>query len=145
MPAQATHSAPPTLPPLFLPLSTHCNYGERSPTNRRVQATEKLAQKSCSQNAFYLDDQMSGWEFYGNTIVNSTTGVLLGGGRRNVIRGNVFRGNQLDIAFDNRGMSWQTSYCEENCTAPCFHVRPWAMHACGRVSVHVCTCARACA
>ena len=32
-----------------------------------VRATERLAQQSCSQNAFYLDDQMSGYDFYGNT------------------------------------------------------------------------------
>ena len=147
-----------------------------------LQATERLAQKSCSQNAFYLDDEMSGWEFYGNTIVNCTTGVLLGGGpssrgasvlfvyvllslvaslladscmhvcmcvhtyvrtyvcmyvcmpctmcerlrlgRRNVIRDNVFIGNLLDVEFDNRGMTWQTEYCVENCTGTaCFKVR----------------------
>lgn len=40
---------------------------------------DRLAQQSCSQNAFYLDDEMSGWDFYGNTILNSSTGVLLGG------------------------------------------------------------------
>jgi hypothetical protein len=28
----------------------------------------------------YLDDQMSGYDFYGNTIINASTGVLLGGG-----------------------------------------------------------------
>ena len=48
-------------------------------TFNKIRPLEKLAQKSCSQNAFYLDDQMSGWEFYGNTIINSTTGILLGG------------------------------------------------------------------
>ena len=26
--------------------------------------------------AFYLDDEMSGWTFTGNTIINSTTGVM---------------------------------------------------------------------
>ena len=58
---------------------TFCRYN----TFDTIRATERLAQESCSQNAFYLDDQMSGWEFYGNTIINATTGVLLGGGRRN--------------------------------------------------------------
>ena len=97
-----------------------------------VRSTETLAQKSCSQNAFvrllvllaflcwrrrtkqadlmypgcsteqYLDDQMSGWKFYGNLIKNATTGVLLGGGRRNVIRDNTFVSCDLDIEFDNR-------------------------------------------
>ena len=45
---------------------------------------------------------MSGWEFYGNLIKNATTGVLLGGGRRNVIRDNTFVSCDLDIEFDNR-------------------------------------------
>lgn len=81
-----------------------------------IRPTEKLAQKSCSQNAFYLDDQMSGYDFYGNTIINSTTGVLLGGGRRNSIHDNVFINNDVDIAFDNRGMTWQLNYCRYNCT-----------------------------
>lgn len=39
----------------------------------------------------------------GNTIKNATTGVLLGGGRRNRIHSNIFIDNDLDIAFDNRG------------------------------------------
>ena len=91
-------------------------------TFNKVRPLEKLAQKSCSQNAFYLDDQMSGWEFYGNTIINSTTGILLGGGRRNYIHDNFFLNNDKDIAFDNRGMTWQHSACQINCTGPvCFH------------------------
>ena len=65
---------------------------------------------------------MSGWEFYGNTIINSTTGILLGGGRRNYIHDNFFLNNDKDIAFDNRGMTWQHSACLINCTGPvCFH------------------------
>lgn len=46
---------------------------------------------------------MSGYDFYGNTVINATTGVLLGGGRRNRIHSNTFIDNDLDIAFDNRG------------------------------------------
>jgi len=90
-----------------------------------VRSTEKLAQASCSQNGFYLDDEMSGWEFYGNVVRNATTGVLLGGGRRNVIRDNYFEANDKDVAFDNRGMNWQSKSCAENCSASlgtsCFH------------------------
>jgi hypothetical protein len=84
-----------------------------------IRATERLAQRSCSQNAFYLDDQMSGWDFYGNTIINATTGVLIGGGRRNHIHSNLFVNNDRDIAFDNRGMTsghdWGIG-CEQNCS-----------------------------
>ena len=49
----------------------------------------------------YLDDEMSGWQFYGNTIMNSTTGLVIGGGRRNVIANNTFINCDLDIHFDN--------------------------------------------
>ena len=102
----------------------------------------------------YLDDQMSGYDFYGNTIINASTGVLLGGGteirlllrrfsheylsedrsfdktssgqtqeqtwendktgRRNRIHSNVFLDNNLDIAFDNRGMNWMVSFTSCN-------------------------------
>ena len=82
-----------------------------------VRPTERLAQASCSQNAFYLDDQMSGYEFYGNTVVNATTGVLLGGGRDNRIHGNTFVGCDTDVAFDDRGLNWQAKSCRRNCTA----------------------------
>lgn len=59
---------------------------------------------------------MSGYDFYGNTVINATTGVLLGGGRRNRIHSNTFIDNDLDIAFDNRGMNWMADYCTWNCT-----------------------------
>lgn len=92
-----------------------------------IRSTERLSQASCSQNAFYLDDEMSGWTFGpGNTIINSTQGVLLGGGRDNVIRDNKFVDNDVDVAFDNRGMNWQSKSCKYNCSASlgssCFRV-----------------------
>ena len=37
----------------------------------------RLAQQSCSQNAFYLDDQMSGYDFYGNTCAAALSAVAL--------------------------------------------------------------------
>jgi hypothetical protein len=42
---------------------------------------------------------MSGYEFYGNSITNATTGVLINGGRRNTIYGNSFVDCDLDIYF----------------------------------------------
>ena len=42
--------------------------------------------------------------------------VLLGGGRRNTISNNTFIANDVDIAFDGRGLTWQTGYCRANCT-----------------------------
>ena len=105
-----------------------------------VRPAEKLAQASCSQNGFYLDDEMSGWEFSGNTVINASTGVLLGGGRRNNISGNSLYCD-ADIHFDNRGMNWQSRSCQLNCSASmgtsCFHASlealnwqhpPYAVH-----------------
>ena len=66
-------------------------------TFSNIRSNEKLAQESCSQNAFYLDDEMSGWVFDSNTIINATTGVLLGGGRRNSITNNLFINCDNDI------------------------------------------------
>ena len=55
-------------------------------------------------------------------VINATTGVLVGGGRRNRIHSNLFLDNDLDIAFDNRGMSWMADYCTPDCTRwDCFH------------------------
>jgi len=61
--------------------------------------------------AIYLDDQMSGWHVYNNTVINAQVGVLLGGGRMNNITQNHFQNCDLAIAFDNRGMNWQASSC----------------------------------
>ncbi|KAL1521884.1 hypothetical protein AB1Y20_021535 [Prymnesium parvum] len=82
-----------------------------------VRPTERLAQKSCAQNACYLDDQMSGYDFYGNTIINASQGVLLGGGRRNRIHRNRFVACDVDVAFDDRGLTWQSDSCQRNCSA----------------------------
>ena len=53
----------------------------------------------------------------GNTITNAVTGVVIGGGRRNRIHSNTFIDNDLDIEFDNRGMTWMQEYCNFNCTS----------------------------
>ena len=79
---------------------------------KHVRPTERLSQSPSTQNTFYLDDQMSGWEIYGNTIIiNATTGVRLGGGRRNTLQNNTFISCDQDIAFDNRGETNVPSTC----------------------------------
>ena len=97
----------------------------RHNTFETIRSTERLAQASCSQNAFYLDDQMSGWTFESNTIINASTGVLIGGGRRNKIINNIFINCDGDIHFDNRGMNWQANTCNQSCDpnlgTSCFH------------------------
>ena len=62
-------------------------------------------------------------------VINATTGVLLGGGRRNRIHSNLFLDNDLDVAFDNRGMSWMADYCTPDCTQwDCFHTELVGLH-----------------
>jgi len=68
--------------------------------------------------AIYLDDQLSGQSVVNNTIIDSHTGLLLGGGRDNYVHGNSFRNlsSGLAMTFDNRGMNWQSSTCSFNAT-----------------------------
>ena len=71
---------------------------------RHIRATTRLGSIAagapcCQQVAFYLDDEISGFDFYGNTIENAGLGVLLGGGRRNQIHGNNFTDCDFDIHF----------------------------------------------
>jgi hypothetical protein len=65
-----------------------------------------------------LDDQFSGVDFYGNTVNNATVGVMLSGGRSNLIHGNHFMNSvEQDIYFADQGLTWQTKIAWENCTA----------------------------
>lgn len=74
----------------------------------------------------YLDDQMSGYQIYGNLVENCELGFMLGGGRNNNVYNNTyernsyhysllikysFRANDNDIEFDDRGLTWQTAWC----------------------------------
>ena len=65
-----------------------------------------------SCQAIYLDDQMSAWTVTNNTVRDSLVGVLVGGGRRNLIVNNTFvrcgtmvylnfQGTNFDAPADN--------------------------------------------
>jgi hypothetical protein len=75
----------------------------------RVRSTERLAQMGMNhgspQAACYLDDQMSGYEVYGNTFADCETAVVVGGGRDNQIHDNHFENNDFDILFSDRGLT----------------------------------------
>lgn len=62
----------------------------------------------------YLDDELAGQVVFNNSFVDCSTqqgyGILLGGGRDNVISGNTFA-RTAPLAFDNRGMGWQAAFC----------------------------------
>ncbi len=83
---------------------------------QRIQQLVPIVLGSVWVNGIYLDDQLSAHNLTDNIIYNSMNGILLGGGRRVEIHGNQFANNYYDIHFDNRGMTWQTSYCEVNGT-----------------------------
>jgi len=57
----------------------------------------------------YLDDQGIRQHCRAEHICGRTIGVLVGGGRDNVIRNNIFVNNRSSIAVDARGVTWQKS------------------------------------
>ena len=61
--------------------------------------------------AIYLDDQMSGWLIEGNTVVDAQMGIMVGGGRDVVVKGNRFIGCDKALHIDNRGMTGEKPDC----------------------------------
>ncbi|MDZ7330854.1 MAG: right-handed parallel beta-helix repeat-containing protein [candidate division KSB1 bacterium] len=60
--------------------------------------------------ALYLDDFASAHTLYGNICYKSGRGVLLGGGRDNLVENNIFISCAPSIVQDARGLSWATNY-----------------------------------
>eukprot|EP00731_Ephydatia_muelleri_P030116 Em0021g639a len=99
-----------------------------------IITTEKVYLGSPSVQAIYLDDQMSGFEVINNTFINCYAGTFIGGGRSNVVTGNVYVNCTTAVHIDNRGLTWQPTYCSTggmfsqqlqsvNYTQP-----PWSLH-----------------
>ena len=57
-------------------------------------------------NAVYLDDCASGITVEGNLFENAQRGMMIGGGRDNIVTGNVFIDCQLGVWIDARGIGW---------------------------------------
>jgi hypothetical protein len=55
---------------------------------------------------------MSGWTVEDNAIDGAKSGMLLGGGRRNLVRNNHFKNVDSAIVLDDRGLNWQLSSCK---------------------------------
>jgi hypothetical protein len=53
-----------------------------------------------SVQAMYLDDQMSGWTVVNNTVIDAQMGLMVGGGRDNIVQGNRFVGCDVAIHVD---------------------------------------------
>ncbi|RYG48547.1 hypothetical protein EON79_04145, partial [bacterium] len=54
----------------------------------------------------YLDDQWSGTTIFGNVFEGKGTGILIGGGRDNMVENNVFVGKDPAFHIDERGKDW---------------------------------------
>jgi hypothetical protein len=55
----------------------------------------------------YLDDQISGTVIEGNLFLRVSKAILVGGGRDNVIAGNLFVDGTSAVSLDDRGLTWQ--------------------------------------
>lgn len=60
--------------------------------------------------AIYLDDWTSGVLVYGNICHGARRGVLVGGGRDNVIENNIFANCATGVHIDQRGLGWAKNY-----------------------------------
>jgi len=88
-------------------------YLGRNPTERgnivRYNYIHDMAPGHDAQ-AVYLDDCACGTCVYGNVIARCKRGVLLGGGRDNVIENNVFVDCAVGVYIDARGTNWMGDY-----------------------------------
>ncbi len=58
----------------------------------------------------YLDDWSSGISVYGNVFYKASRGVLIGGGRDNLVENNIFVEGDPSIHIDARGVGWASFY-----------------------------------
>ncbi len=65
-------------------------------------------------SSVYLDDQMSFYVVSNNTFNNVQHAIEIGGGRSNIITGNVFNATYRVLYIDARGCTWQ----KDRCSAP---------------------------
>ena len=65
------------------------------------------------QNAVYLDDMASGITVRGNVFVRCNWGILMGGGRDNVMAANVFAGCGKAVSIDARGVGWMAKSIQD--------------------------------
>ena len=67
-------------------------------------------------SAVYLDDMISGFTITGNTFVNVSRALLLGGGRSNIFANNSITGvdgGDGAVHFDDRGLGWDNDACKQ--------------------------------
>jgi hypothetical protein len=66
--------------------------------------------------SIYIDDLASGWYIHHNIIANSEKGLVIGGGRDNIIDKNIFMGMIKEaICVDSRGLNWRSNFYTTMC------------------------------
>ena len=112
-----------------------------SNTFRDIRTTDVTYLGFPSVQAIYLDDQvipsahlmnvnriahintvlsqMSGWTIENNTVINAQMGLMVGGGRKNIVANNRFIGCDVAIHVDNRGMGSESVMCNNATGASC--------------------------
>lgn len=60
-------------------------------------------------SAVYIDDEFAGTIVEDNIIVDYPIGLILGGGRQNILHGNIVVNASLPLLWDERGLTWQNS------------------------------------
>lgn len=66
------------------------------------------------QIGIYLDDMASGSLVYGNVMEKAQTGMLIGGGRNQMIANNIVMDGKYAIRMDDRGVTWASGACAPN-------------------------------
>ena len=69
------------------------------------------------QNAFYVDDMASGITLEDNLVVRCNWGMLIGGGRDDVVRDNAFVACGKAIMYDARGVGWMAPHIADPATS----------------------------
>ena|GEM_PF-847767 len=64
------------------------------------------------QIAIYLDDLLSGITVYGNILSDVDRGMLIGGGRNNIIENNMILNGNRSLELDDRGLGWAAYHCQ---------------------------------
>jgi hypothetical protein len=61
----------------------------------------------------YLDDRLGGATVFGNVFEGPGMGVLVGGGRDDLVKNNVFVGKTIAVRVDQRGKTWASGKAED--------------------------------
>ena len=69
--------------------------------------------RSHGTSLIYLDDLAGGMLVEGNILEDAYRALLIGGGRDNVIRGNLILGGNIGIWIDGRGLGWATKHAKK--------------------------------